>query len=106
MTGRVFLMVSMMPCCKKVCISGARSHNSTGLGLTIVADTLAEYGQELIMTNRQPGCQVSFLLDAHQAKRQGHPAGITCEDNNGARASPIRSAHHAADGCSRIIGAD
>ena len=38
------------------------SHHSSGLGLAIVADTLAEYGQEMTIADTETGCTISLKL--------------------------------------------
>ncbi len=45
------------------------SHHSSGLGLAIVADTLAEYGQKLTIADTETGCTMSLNL-SHSGKRE------------------------------------
>lgn len=42
---------------------GPDSHHSSGLGLAIVADTLAEYGRELTIADTEAGCTISFEIE-------------------------------------------
>lgn len=49
------------------------SHHSSGLGLAIVSDTLAEYGRELIIADTETGCTISFEIEPprRSERRQG-----------------------------------